>query len=170
MLKNSQTYVAPFQFLIVFSKRVREWVSYKQIDVIDDDLIVLYKLSYTANSIHHGRMRIAGSNGYERPASKHSEPRDAEYSASNLYEKSCTFISVMAGLSMHTNAPKHLMHGRKLAPKKIQRSKRKLGKHRSPSRDVRAWVHLQALGSLNISSFWSHETQDQLSHFQKNFP
>ncbi len=45
-------------------------------------------------------MRIAGSNGYERPSSKHSEPRDAEYSASNLYEKSFTFISVMADLSM----------------------------------------------------------------------
>ena len=93
----------------------------KQIDVRDDNDIVLCRLSNAANNVYQVRLRIAGNNCYKRPSSEHSKPRDAEHFASNLYEKSFTFMSVMVDLSTHTNSLKHLMHGGKLEPREIQR-------------------------------------------------
>ena len=58
----------------------------EQIDVRGDGRIVLYRRSNAANGIYHVRLRIPGSNGYKRLSTKHSNRRDAEHFALNLYD------------------------------------------------------------------------------------
>ena len=74
----------------------------EQIDVRGDGRIVLYRRSNSANGVYHVRLRIPGSNGYKRLSTKHSNRREAEHFALNLYEE--LYFHVRDGGSL--NAPK----------------------------------------------------------------